>query len=349
MTRKLSQDQFLQLVVDTSLNDDDIPSYLDGFVKLSMDAKSTISDALRDSALIQCAADGDLMGVQKLVRCGISVNAADYDRRTVLHIASACGHLEIVQFLVASGADIASRDRWGRCAIADAIEEGHAAVVQALSSAASPEALLSMNIYCPGEVTVLLMDIKNFTASCATLSAFQVGSWITTFYSLVDQSAGPRGVRKAEVRGDCCICVAGGLADAPARRLRSDASAEDQVARMLDFASALHASFLLASPGLFTVRMGIAFGEAAFVLDGDLLSIQGDVVNMAARMEAHAVPGTAVVHASATERWAKEGSSRPPPHCTLVDCKGKAQQRAAAYECAKGRFCETGMPIHFDI
>ena len=297
--------------------------------------------------LIHTAAEGDLKGVQRLIRCKAPINCVDYDMRTALHVSSACGHLDVVQFLIANGADTNLLDRWGRSAIADAIEEGHHTVEQALRHAGSPDRVMHLNMYCPGEVTVLLMDIKNFTSSCSKLSAHEVGEWVSTFYSLVDNAAGPFGVRKAEVRGDCCICVTGGMETAPCGRLRSGASAGDQVTRMLGFACILHASFLTASPRPTSVRMGMAYGDAAFLLDGDFLSIQGDVVNMAARMESHGVAGMIVVHVSAADRWASEACAPAPPY-NSVECKGKDPQAAAVYNCMNRAFCD-GFPNHYDI
>ena len=77
------------------------------------------------------------------------------------------------------------------------------------------------------QATVLLIDIQNFTAKCAELPAVRVGQWVAAFYKLVDAAAAAHGVRKVEVRGDCCICVAGaGDALPPAPRRRTPAAAD---------------------------------------------------------------------------------------------------------------------------
>ena len=154
-----------------------------------------------------------------------------------------------------------------------------------------------------------------------------------------------------QVRGDCCICVAGGLADAPCKRLRAAEPAGNQVTRMLAFAAALHSSLFVDTSGAgaggvpTSVRMGIALGDAAFLLGGpaggetSFLSVQGDVANLAARMEALASPGFAMVHASAAGHWAEEEAGRQLPAFRLWECKGKGQQPAVVFDCERGEFC----------
>ncbi len=76
------------------------------------------------------------------------------------------------------------------------------------------------------------------------MTASQVCEWVARFYATVDRVAEAHGVRKAEVRGDCCVCVSGS-ASAAGAAWHEDASsardrAVDQVTRMLDFAADLH-------------------------------------------------------------------------------------------------------------
>ena len=51
--------------------------------------------------------------LRKWVIGGIDVNAADYDRRTALHIAAACGAVEMLRFLLENGVDASLLDRFG--------------------------------------------------------------------------------------------------------------------------------------------------------------------------------------------------------------------------------------------
>ena len=298
--------------------------------------KDTKMSEMQD-ALIKSAAEGDFDKVKRLVERKVKIDTADYDNRTALHVSAAYGHIKIVTYLIASKADICCKDRWGRSALADAIEEGHSTVEKVLRCAMLEQHYTQENIYCPGSITVLLVDIKNFTSSCSALSAREVGAWISTFYELVDQAALPMGVRKAEIRGDCCICVAGDLSVAPCKRLLSPASRDDQVTRMLRFAEMLQSSLLGASPSI-SVRMGIAYGEAAFLIDDYFISVQGEVVNTAARMEAHAPQGSVMVHQSALHKWVDEMSTHALPRCDLLDCKGMPPQAAAVFDCMRGTF-----------
>jgi class 3 adenylate cyclase len=179
----------------------------------------------------------------------------------------------------------------------------------------------------------------------------QVGAWVTDFYDRVDRAAAPHGVRKVEVRGDCCICVADDDAGAAV-------GGAGPVTRALAFAADLHADLVTAAaaPGgrAIVARVGMASGPVALLEDeaaergaggvvGDAAtagerggewcfrSVQGDTVNVAARMEALGCPGAAVVHKSAADRWAAE-NGRVGPRTVCVECKGRGVQRAAVYD-----------------
>ena len=55
--------------------------------------------------------------VQLLVKCGASINAADYDRRTCLHLAASEGLLPVAEYLLSAGADVNQSDTEGRTAL----------------------------------------------------------------------------------------------------------------------------------------------------------------------------------------------------------------------------------------
>ena len=200
--------------------------------------------------------------------------------------------------------------------------------------------------------TVLLIDIKDFTSKCASLPAGRVGQSVAAFYRLVDAAAAAHGVRKVEVRGDCCLCVAG-VCDAlpPDPRVQGPVAADNpanQATRMLAFAAALHADLKLlpSGDGISTmVSMRIATGEVKFLINQArdtaeaFASMQGDTVALAAQMEALAGHGAVYVHRSTADRWAMEG--RHPPAATMLvgqEGRGHGQQRAAVYDCATRAF-----------
>ena len=57
---------------------------------------------------------GDLQMLQLAISNGSSINVADYDERTPLHVAGDLGYSHIYDFLVARGADVGKKDRFGQ-------------------------------------------------------------------------------------------------------------------------------------------------------------------------------------------------------------------------------------------
>ena len=211
------------------------------------------------------------------------------------------------------------------------------------------------------EATVLLIDILNFTTQCATLPAGKVGEWVAAFYRLVHAAASTHGIAIVEIRGDCCVCVAGAEGAAPSRRRREKSAAAadtpaDQATRMLAFAARLHADLagFAGAGGPILTRMGVATGPLALLTIGDgsadgaagFTSARGDAAEAAARMEALAAPGRARVHQSTAGRWAAEAPGRPAPPTASVYCADPAlgPQRAAVYDCAARAFLPAPAP-----
>ena len=205
--------------------------------------------------------------------------------------------------------------------------------------------------YIVRDVTVLSIDIKGFTAQCAAMPAGRVGEWVAAFYERVDAAAAAHGVDKVEVRGDCCICVAGAQGRIPSRAVAA-AGEEDrrdsQVTRMLAFAAALHSDLASLHAGggsgpVTTTRMGVATGEAAFLVssgnsDGaGFVSVQGNVVGLAAHMEAVAEPGGVYLHQSSAEQWAAETGRESPAMLHVAHASAEAP-RAAVFDFAAGGF-----------
>ncbi len=229
-----------------------------------------------------------------------------------------------------------------------------------MSSISSQALTMRLSTCAVQMVTVLCIDIHGFTAECAAMDARRVGDWVAEFYERVDVTAAAHGVSTVEVRGDCCICVAGveGAVPSPLFIDAAADTAHDQTTRMLNFAAALHADLASIT---YTVngedgvvkttaaRMGVATGEAAFLISDDgargFVSVMGETMAMATRMESLAESGAVLLHSSAAERWATEKAGRaPPPPTVCVDIKGRGLQRAAVFDCAAAAFRPAAAP-----
>ena len=181
--------------------------------------------------------------------------------------------------------------------------------------------------------TVMFIDLKNFTSICSHSNATDVGNWIASFYNEVDDLAYEHGIRVAERRGDCCIC------------LTDENRGRRSVSRMLSFAIDAHDHLLdlecargdssdknLRRPTL--CRMGIATGDVAMVCSDDdrFVTVQGDVVNVASRLEALAGADTVLVHNSAISFLA-DGS---PVNTVSMEIKGKGMEECAVFSLTRG-------------
>ncbi|KAI2489466.1 voltage-gated potassium channel [Fragilaria crotonensis] len=82
-------------------------------VLLDHDAQLAMSEGLAASTLCQVVYDRDIMTLKRLLKAGIHVNAADYDKRTAVHIAAAEGNVAAMRVLVEHGVDLTVEDRWG--------------------------------------------------------------------------------------------------------------------------------------------------------------------------------------------------------------------------------------------
>lgn len=96
---------------------------------------SSLRHFLQDSAdgfdmqlignFLSFASRGDRVGLNQMLREGISPNVQDYDKRTALHLAASEGHASIVELLLAYDVDVNLQDRWQKTPLADARLYGH--------------------------------------------------------------------------------------------------------------------------------------------------------------------------------------------------------------------------------
>ena len=75
--------------------------------------------------LCELARLNDLEKMKLLLKGGCDANAADYDKRTCLHLAASTGNAHVVEALIEFKADINFQDRWGGTPLVDAISGGH--------------------------------------------------------------------------------------------------------------------------------------------------------------------------------------------------------------------------------
>ncbi|CEG49486.1 FOG: Ankyrin repeat [Plasmopara halstedii] len=116
---------------------------------------------------------GEIEKLKQLVPAIVRPDMDDYDRRTLLHIASAEGHVEIVKYLVDCGANVNLLDRWGSSPLSDAMDFAHNDVAKFLSANHATESGF--------RATVAVDHIDSTTLTGAleyTLRVITRGPWI---------------------------------------------------------------------------------------------------------------------------------------------------------------------------
>jgi class 3 adenylate cyclase/PAS domain-containing protein len=138
-------------------------------------------------------------------------------------------------------------------------------------------------------VTILFADIVNFTRYAASRSPAEVVRMLNRVFSRFDALCADFGVEKLKTIGDGYMAVAG----APLSRPGHEIAAARLALAMLEVTAEIRRD----EPGL-ALRIGLNSGPAIAGVIGTLkfaYDIWGDAVNVAARLESKAAPGTIAV------------------------------------------------------
>jgi len=148
----------------------------------------------------------------------------------------------------------------------------------------NPEAVIADDL---DDVVILFADIVNFTKTSADLPASEVVSLLNKVFSSFDQLVAEAGLEKIKTSGDAYMVAAGIGGKRP-----------DDVQRVADLALAMLESVqslnAIHRPKV-AVRVGVHAGEATAGVVGSLkfyYDIWGDTVNLAARLQTAAKPGS---------------------------------------------------------
>ncbi|XP_071712838.1 serine/threonine-protein kinase 12-like [Rutidosis leptorrhynchoides] len=109
-------------------------------------------DMQRIGNFLSCASRGDRVGLNLMLRDGISPNVQDYDNRTALHLAASEGHASIVELLLHYNADVNLDDRWHRTPLTDARLYGHRDICRILEVNGGKDSIMNSPMtVCPDE------------------------------------------------------------------------------------------------------------------------------------------------------------------------------------------------------
>ena len=90
--------------------------------KILADAGAHITSDNARMAKLLCTigAENELDKLKFLVQCGTNLEQADYDKRTIAHLASAEGNIDILKFLIEhTDFDFSMKDRWETDSLAE--------------------------------------------------------------------------------------------------------------------------------------------------------------------------------------------------------------------------------------
>jgi len=88
--------------------------------KISIKHKEANNKKLLGYLLLEAASENDCYTIREVISKGVSVNFADYDKRTALHLAVTENNKESIELLLRRNADIEIKDRWGKSPLDEA-------------------------------------------------------------------------------------------------------------------------------------------------------------------------------------------------------------------------------------
>ena len=168
------------------------------------------------------------------------------------------------------------------------------------------------------DVSVMFVDIVNFTRIAEGMSPQQVFAMLNRIFSSFDELAEHYGLEKIKTIGDAYM-VASGLSAAPG----------DHTAALVDMALAMRdtlASNVDINPMRLEVRIGIGSGPVVAGVVGKkkfIYDLWGDTVNLASRITSEGTPGVVQVDAATFLRVGDRFAFGEPQAITL---KGKGRQ-----------------------
>jgi len=103
--------------------------------KINPRLKQKEAEVSKMVGMIWSASNGDLDELHRLESEGISLDLADYDGRTPLHLAACENQEEIIDYLLTSCEKLEPKDRWGNTPLIDAENAGHKSIAKKISDA----------------------------------------------------------------------------------------------------------------------------------------------------------------------------------------------------------------------
>jgi len=82
--------------------------------------------------LLHAAEMGNFPQLKVLENIGFDLSYADYDHRSVAHVAAARGHISVLKYLFKHNVDMAAQDRWGITPVEEAMRTGNEEAARAL-------------------------------------------------------------------------------------------------------------------------------------------------------------------------------------------------------------------------